>query len=102
MVLITGGATGIGYGCATQFGKHGAKVAIMSRRKPVIDAAVESLAAAGIEAFGVPEVLSEMDEWYCGKCKNHVRATKEMTIWSYPKYLCVHLKVLRRPGSARV
>ena len=46
-----------------------------------------------IEAFGVPEVLSEMDEWYCGKCKNHVRATKEMTIWSYPKYLCVHLKV---------
>lgn len=64
MVLITGGATGIGYGCATQFGKHGAKVAIMSRRKPVIDAAVESLAAAGIEAFGVQGDVRDF-----GKCE---------------------------------
>ena len=53
VVLITGGATGIGYGCAVQFGKHGAKVAIMSRRKPVIESAVKSLEAEGIEAFGV-------------------------------------------------
>mmetsp|Transcript_3122 Transcript_3122/g.7512 ORF Transcript_3122/g.7512 Transcript_3122/m.7512 type:complete len:324 (+) Transcript_3122:46-1017(+) len=53
VVLITGGATGIGYGCAEQFGFHGAKVAIASRRKAVIDEAVGRLKAAGIDAFGI-------------------------------------------------
>eukprot|EP01125_Pyxidicula_operculata_P019481 TRINITY_DN7077_c0_g4_i1.p1 TRINITY_DN7077_c0_g4~~TRINITY_DN7077_c0_g4_i1.p1 ORF type:complete len:294 (-),score=63.61 TRINITY_DN7077_c0_g4_i1:291-1172(-) len=53
VVLITGGATGIGFGIATNFGKHGAKVAIMGRRKEVLDKAVNSLTQNKIEAFGV-------------------------------------------------
>eukprot|EP00939_MAST-03C_sp_MAST-3C-sp1_P004688 g4688.t1 len=52
VVLITGGATGIGFGCATAFGKHGAKVAIMSRRAHKVNEAVQHLRALGIDAFG--------------------------------------------------
>ena len=52
VVLITGGATGIGMACAEAFGNHGAKVAIMSRRRDVIDASVRRLRDGGIDAFG--------------------------------------------------
>ena len=48
VVLITGGATGIGYGCAEAFGRHGARVAIMSRRRAVIE-----LYASKPKVFGV-------------------------------------------------
>jgi len=53
VVLVTGGATGIGLGCCKAFGKHGAKVAIMGRRQQVLEDAVKELGALGIEAFGV-------------------------------------------------
>ncbi|PPS09557.1 hypothetical protein GOBAR_AA11081 [Gossypium barbadense] len=46
--LITGGGSGIGFEISTQFGKHGASVAIMGRRKQVLDAAVSSLHSLGI------------------------------------------------------
>lgn len=52
MVLISGGGTGIGFGIATMFGKHGCKVAIMSRRKRKIQEAVGRLRDMGIDAFG--------------------------------------------------
>ena len=52
VVVITGGATGIGYACSLAFGLHGCKVAIMSRRKKVIMEAVEKLRSRGIDAFG--------------------------------------------------
>ena len=52
VVLITGGATGIGYACAEAFGAHGCRVAIMSRRRTVIDDAVAKLRAKGVDAFG--------------------------------------------------
>ncbi|RZR78184.1 hypothetical protein BHM03_00003454 [Ensete ventricosum] len=35
VVLITGGGSGIGFEISTQFGRHGAAVAIMGRRPPV-------------------------------------------------------------------
>ncbi len=38
------------------------------------------------------EVLKGDDKWYCGKCKNHVVATKKMEIFSSPDYLIVHVK----------
>eukprot|EP00299_Pterocystis_sp_00344_P003427 c1408_g1_i1.p2 GENE.c1408_g1_i1~~c1408_g1_i1.p2 ORF type:complete len:289 (-),score=63.92 c1408_g1_i1:26-892(-) len=53
VVLVTGGATGIGFGICKQFGLHGARVAIAARRKNVIDESVQTLKAEGIEAFGV-------------------------------------------------
>eukprot|EP00040_Diaphanoeca_grandis_P015050 m.76579 g.76579 ORF g.76579 m.76579 type:complete len:322 (-) comp24915_c0_seq1:54-1019(-) len=52
VVLITGGATGIGYSIAKAFGEHGAKVAIAARRENVINDAVASLRDLGIDAFG--------------------------------------------------
>ncbi|KAG0599579.1 hypothetical protein M758_12G162900 [Ceratodon purpureus] len=53
VALITGGGSGICFEIATQFGLHGAKVAIMGRRKHMLDAAVASLQSLGIKAMGV-------------------------------------------------
>ncbi|XP_030471575.1 peroxisomal 2,4-dienoyl-CoA reductase [(3E)-enoyl-CoA-producing]-like [Syzygium oleosum] len=52
VALITGGGSGIGFEISTQLGKHGARVAIMGRRKPVLDSAVSALASLGIPAVG--------------------------------------------------
>lgn len=49
VALITGGGSGIGFEISTQFGKHGAAVAIMGRRKQVLDAAVSALRSLGIK-----------------------------------------------------
>ncbi|KAF4346239.1 hypothetical protein G4B88_026203 [Cannabis sativa] len=48
VALITGGASGIGVEISTQFGKHGASIAIMGRRKHVIDSAISALRSLGI------------------------------------------------------
>jgi ubiquitin carboxyl-terminal hydrolase 4/11/15 len=43
-------------------------------------------------AFSSREQLGNDDAWYCPKCKKHVRAFKEMTLWRLPEVLIVHLK----------
>ncbi|KAG9438956.1 hypothetical protein H6P81_019121 [Aristolochia fimbriata] len=53
VALLTGGGSGIGYEISEQFGKHGASVAIMGRRKEVLDAAVSALESLGIRAIGL-------------------------------------------------
>ncbi|CAN1151001.1 Peroxisomal 2,4-dienoyl-CoA reductase [(3E)-enoyl-CoA-producing] [Linum perenne] len=52
VALLTGGASGIGYGISLELGKHGASVAVMGRRKHVVDSAVSSLQSLGIPAIG--------------------------------------------------
>ncbi|KAK3042645.1 hypothetical protein RJ639_000897, partial [Escallonia herrerae] len=52
VALLTGGGSGIGFEISTQFGKHGASVAIMGRRKSVLDSAVSTLQSLGIRAVG--------------------------------------------------
>jgi peroxisomal 2,4-dienoyl-CoA reductase len=52
VALITGGGSGIGFEISTQFGKHGASIAIMGRRKQVLDSAVSVLHSLGIQAVG--------------------------------------------------
>ncbi|KAK8931391.1 Peroxisomal 2,4-dienoyl-CoA reductase [Platanthera zijinensis] len=52
VALVTGGGSGIGFEISTQLGKHGALVAIMGRRRGVLDAAVDSLRLQGISAIG--------------------------------------------------
>lgn len=48
VALVTGGGSGIGYEISLQLGKHGASIAIMGRRKPVLHSAVAALHALGI------------------------------------------------------
>ena len=36
-----------------------------------------------------PEQLDEMNEWYCSKCKNHVRAIKVLSIYKAPKIFII-------------
>ena len=52
VVVITGGATGIGLAFARKFGSEGGKVVIAARRQERIDQAVAELRAEGIEALG--------------------------------------------------
>ena len=53
VILVSGGGTGIGFGIAHQFGMHGASVAIMGRRKAVLDEAVDKMKADGITCIGL-------------------------------------------------
>lgn len=52
VALITGGATGIGFEIALQLANHGASIALMGRRKHVLDAATSTLQNAGFQAVG--------------------------------------------------
>jgi len=64
-VLVTGGGTGIGTGCAVELAADGAAVTICGRRMEVLEAAAEKIAAAA--AFGgsvqvvTGDVTSEAD-----------------------------------------
>ncbi|PKI70144.1 hypothetical protein CRG98_009476 [Punica granatum] len=53
VALLTGGGSGIGFEIALQLGNHGASVAIMGRRKNVLDSAVASLHYHGIPCIGL-------------------------------------------------
>jgi NADP-dependent 3-hydroxy acid dehydrogenase YdfG len=53
VVVITGGATGIGRACADAFGSAGAAVAILSLPGGELDAAAAELTAAGVSAYPV-------------------------------------------------
>jgi len=53
VALISGGGTGINFTIARNLGLHGAKVAIIGRRKEVIEKSAASLQKEGIDAFGV-------------------------------------------------
>ncbi|MEW8585711.1 MAG: SDR family NAD(P)-dependent oxidoreductase, partial [Candidatus Thiodiazotropha sp.] len=50
VVVITGGATGIGFGFARAFGKEGAKIIIAGRNENRLQEAVSYLTGSGIEA----------------------------------------------------
>lgn len=53
-VFVTGGSSGINQRIAHAFGEHGAKVTINGRKVEKLEAAVNGLKAAGIEAQGFP------------------------------------------------
>ncbi|KAF8649983.1 hypothetical protein HU200_064142 [Digitaria exilis] len=50
--LVTGGGSGIGFEIVTQLARHGAQVAIMGRRREVLDKAVAVLRSQGLRAVG--------------------------------------------------
>nr|CAB3267547.1 ZF(MYND)-3 zinc finger protein [Phallusia mammillata] len=45
-----------------------------------------------LQLFTEPEILSQMEAWYCPRCKDHREATKKMSIWQLPKVLILQLK----------
>lgn len=51
VAFVTGGATGIGKEICRVLGRHGARIAIASRRQEVLDAAAEELEAEGMEVW---------------------------------------------------
>ena len=59
-VVITGGATGIGFGLAKRFGREGAKIVIGEPRQNWLDEAVAELKALGVEASAM--VMDVTDE----------------------------------------
>ena len=50
VVVITGGATGIGFALAKQFAEHGARIVLAARRRERLDEAAATLSASGAEA----------------------------------------------------
>lgn len=62
VVVITGGATGIGYGFAETFGKEGAKLVLSARREIRLQEAVAGLAEQGIEAKYFVADVTKQDE----------------------------------------
>lgn len=53
-----------------------------------------------LEKFTTKERLGENDEWYSPFSKKHVRAFKEMSIWSLPDILIIQLKRFLYEASA--
>ena len=45
-----------------------------------------------LERFSAREQLETDNTWYCSACKEHVRAHKQLTLWSTSEILIVHLK----------
>ncbi len=63
VAFITGGASGVGLGQARVFGARGCRVAIADVRPEAIDAALEILAAEGIDAHGVRLDVRDRAAW---------------------------------------
>jgi len=61
VALVVGGSKGIGLEVARMLAAEGSRVAIVARTQRHIDAAVESLTAAGGEAIGVAADMSTQD-----------------------------------------
>lgn len=48
--------------------------------------------ASCFKAYATEEQLDKQNEWYCNKCKAHVRAYKQLGLWSVPDIFIVVLK----------
>lgn len=54
-----------------------------------------------LNEFGKEEILSEMDTWYCPRCKEHRRASKKFELWKTPDILIMHLKRFSSSATRR-
>jgi len=72
VAFITGGGSGINLRIAERFAAQGARVGLMGRKQERLDAAVESIRAAGGAALGIAG-----DVRYYEECQNALRQTRE-------------------------
>ncbi|HEY3194922.1 MAG TPA: SDR family oxidoreductase [Candidatus Dormibacteraeota bacterium] len=62
VVVVTGASSGIGRATAQIMGRHGAKVALVSRTKDKLDTLQAEIEASGGRAFVYPTDLSDLDQ----------------------------------------
>ena len=62
VVVVTGGATGIGKSIADKFGKEGAKVIIAARRENKLQNAVNDMKEKGVDAYYKVCDVSNLDD----------------------------------------
>ena len=60
-VFVFGGTTGINFGIAETFARHGAKVSVVSRKRENVDNAVKMLRALGSDAFGTAADVRDIE-----------------------------------------
>ncbi len=104
VVVITGGATGIGKSTAREFAKEGAKVAILGRRQEKLDEAVKEFEALGFSLFArsvdvtdydalaayADEVEKELGPIYCwinNAGSNHIESWLDYDAAGYRKMI---------------
>lgn len=68
------------------------------------DAQGEEQAAVTIEdcfnEFKKTEILDEENMWYCNKCKEHVRARKQLEIYKAPPIFIINFKRFKQGGQS--
>ncbi len=62
VVVVTGASAGVGRAVAREFGKHGAKVALLARNEEGLEAARKEIEAAGGQALPIPTDVSDYDQ----------------------------------------
>jgi short-subunit dehydrogenase len=62
VVVVTGASAGVGRATAREFGKHGAKVALLARGEEGLEAARKEIEAAGGEALIIPTDVAEPEQ----------------------------------------
>src|SRR5712692_7128748 len=61
-VMITGASSGIGYDLALAFARRGAQVALLARRKQLLEELCDRITATGGEALAIPCDVTVRDE----------------------------------------
>jgi short-subunit dehydrogenase len=62
VVVITGASAGVGRATAREFGKHGARVALLARNEEGLEGARKEVEAAGGEALPIPTDVSDPEQ----------------------------------------
>lgn len=62
VVVITGASAGVGRAAAREFGRHGAKVALLARGEEGLQAAKEEIEAEGGEALPIPTDVADYEQ----------------------------------------
>jgi len=62
VVVISGASAGVGRATAREFGKHGARVALLARNEEGLEGARKEVEAAGGEAFPIPTDVADPEQ----------------------------------------